>query len=118
MVNPDPDDVLLDRIGKALAEDDGDPYDLCSKRWRSKARIALGVIRTWDRNITDGARFKVIERNNKFDHSNFDATVIDTLFPIMIGNKHYHGQYREVCKCFERDDAVIIAATLNLNAKS
>jgi hypothetical protein len=46
-------------------------------------------------------------------HCCFDATVVDTTQPVMIGGEHYKNQYESVCECFDAEDAKRIADALN-----
>lgn len=57
-------------------------------------------------------RYKVVG-GSQSAHCCFDATVVDTTRPMMIGGEHYQGQYEAVCECFELADAEQIAAALN-----
>ena len=62
------------------------------------------------------SRYKVVEGSQSC-HCCFDATVIDTTKPSMIGGEQYEGdngpQFDSVCECFEVEDANIICAALN-----
>jgi len=62
------------------------------------------------------SRYKVVEGSQSC-HCCFDATVIDTTKPSMIGEKQFEGkngpQFDSVCECFEVEDANIICAALN-----
>lgn len=57
-------------------------------------------------------RFKVIDGSQSC-HCCFEFTVVDTSKPVMIGGKHYEGQFEPICECFERADADLIASALN-----
>ena len=57
-------------------------------------------------------RFKVVE-GSQSEHCCFDATVVDTTRPVLIGDKQYLDHFEPMCECFERDDAERIAAALN-----
>ena len=57
-------------------------------------------------------RFIVVE-GSQSAHCCFDATVVDTSRPVMVGGEHYLGQYEVVCECFEGIDADMIADALN-----
>lgn len=64
-----------------------------------------------------GARYKVVNYSQSA-HCCFDATVVDTTKPMILGGEHYrnpHGdlQYEAVCECFEKEDAEAIAKALN-----
>jgi hypothetical protein len=58
------------------------------------------------------SRYRVVE-GSQSAHCCFVATVIDTTKPVLIGGKHYNGQYEPVCECFEQEDAQTIADALN-----
>lgn len=58
------------------------------------------------------ARYIVV-KGSQTGHCCFDATVVDTTRPEMIGGKQYQGQFEPVCECFETSDADRIAAALN-----
>ena len=61
------------------------------------------------------ARYIVID-GSQSAHCCFDATVVDITKPVMLGGKHYNGQFEAIAECFERGDAEKIAAALNLLA--
>jgi hypothetical protein len=42
-----------------------------------------------------------------------DASVVDTTKPVMIGGKHYNGEFEEVCETHAFETAEKIAAVLN-----
>lgn len=51
-------------------------------------------------------------------HCCFDATVVDTTKPEIIGGQHYKGRdgqlhYETVCECFSLEDAQLICDALN-----
>ena len=62
-----------------------------------------------------------IYKGSQSAHCCFEATVVDTSKPCMIGGEHYRdsdtrgGQYHyePVCECFEMSDAEMICAALN-----
>ncbi len=58
------------------------------------------------------SRYKVVD-GSQSGHCCFDATVVDTTQPVMIGGEHYNGQYEAVCECFDHSNAERIAAALN-----
>lgn len=60
-------------------------------------------------------RFKVVS-GSQSAHRRFDATVVDTTKPFVIGGVHLEGQYESVCECFELGDAQLIADALNANS--
>jgi len=57
-------------------------------------------------------RYKVVE-GSQSAHCCFDATIVDTTKPTMIGGEHYKGQYESLCEAFEYDVAVEICKALN-----
>lgn len=57
-------------------------------------------------------RYKVID-GSQSSHCCFEATVVDTTQPFMIGDEHYGGLFVSVCECLDRQDAEKIAAALN-----
>lgn len=58
------------------------------------------------------ARYKVVE-GSQSAHCCFEATVVDTTKPVMIGGEHYEGQFDPICECFDRSDADAICAAMN-----
>lgn len=59
-------------------------------------------------------------RGSQSAHCCFEATVVDTTKPVIIGGEHYkdHGDngqyhYESVCECFEMEDAEKVCAALN-----
>lgn len=56
----------------------------------------------------------VVVGGSESGHCCFEATVVDTSSPLMIGGKHYNGRFMAVCECFWTEDAEKIAAALNL----
>ena len=60
-----------------------------------------------------------IYRGSQSAHCCFDATVVDTTKPDIIGGKHYQdsdtGQfhYESVCECFSEEDAELVCKALN-----
>ena len=52
-------------------------------------------------------RYKVVEGSQSC-HCCFDATVVDTTKPTMIGP-----QFESVCECFNEEEANLIAESLN-----
>ena len=61
-------------------------------------------------------RYRVVD-GSQSAHCCFDATVVDTTKPVMIGGEHYNGQFEPICECFDVEDATHIAAAMNLAAK-
>lgn len=49
-------------------------------------------------------------------HCCFEATVVDTTRPVMIGGEHYKEQFEAVCECFSAGEANMIADALNRTA--
>lgn len=43
----------------------------------------------------------------------YDAAVVDTAKPVMIGGKQYEKEYERICECHTVEDAKMIAAALN-----
>lgn len=60
----------------------------------------------------DQQRFKVV-KGSQSCHCCFEATVVDTTKPVMIGGEHYEGQFEPVCECFEVEDAETVCHALN-----
>ena len=63
------------------------------------------------------SRFKVLNKSMS-GHCCFEATVMDTTKPCMIGADHYSDQdgnayYESVCECMDIEDANRIADSLN-----
>ena len=59
-----------------------------------------------------------IFNGSKSAHCCFDATVVDTTKPEIIGGQHYKGSdgqlhYETVCECFSLEDAQLICDALN-----
>lgn len=60
-----------------------------------------------------------IYKGSQSAHCCFDATVVDTTKPKIIGGKHYQdsrtGQfhYEAVCECFSEEDAELVRKALN-----
>lgn len=57
-------------------------------------------------------RYKAVN-GSQSAHCCFEATVVDTTKPVMIGGKHYKGQFEPVCECFDSEDAERIVAAMN-----
>lgn len=62
-------------------------------------------------------RYKIFN-GSKSVHCCFDATVMDTTKPEIIGGEHYAGRdgqlhYETVCECFSLEDAQLICDALN-----
>lgn len=62
-------------------------------------------------------RYKVFN-GSKSAHCCFEATVMDTTKPEIIGGEHYAGSdgqlhYETVCECFNLEDAQLICDALN-----
>lgn len=57
-------------------------------------------------------KYKVVG-GSQSAHCCFEATVIDTTKPEMIGDKHYNNEYVAICECFEVTDAEDIVNALN-----
>jgi hypothetical protein len=59
----------------------------------------------------------IIYNGSKSGHCCFEATVMDTTKPEIIGGEHYEDKggkhYETVCECFEMDNAIKIAKALN-----
>ncbi len=60
-------------------------------------------------------RYKVVD-GSESAHCCFEATVVDTTKPLMIGGEHYNNRYVEVCECFSIEEANLIANALNQRA--
>lgn len=58
-------------------------------------------------------RYIVVD-GSQTGHCCFDATVVDTTKPTMIGGEHYNGEFEPVCECFDRADAERITDALNV----
>jgi len=58
------------------------------------------------------ARFKIVE-GSQSAHCCFEATVVDTSRPVIIGGKHFDNQFKPVCESFDVESAQEIAAALN-----
>lgn len=58
------------------------------------------------------ARYRVVEGSQSC-HCCFDATVVDTTRPIMVGGRHFNNEYKEVCECLDIEDAQTIVDALN-----
>ncbi len=59
-----------------------------------------------------------IYKGSQSGHCCFEATVVDTTKPDIIGDKHYQGSdgqfhYKAVCECFEEADAELVCKALN-----
>jgi len=52
-------------------------------------------------------------RGSQSSHCCFEATVVDTTKPHMIGGQQYKDDCEAVCECFFFEDAERIAAALN-----
>lgn len=57
-------------------------------------------------------RYKVVDGSQSM-HCCFEATVVDTSRPVMIGGKHYNNEYESVCECFDVAEAESICSALN-----
>jgi hypothetical protein len=57
-------------------------------------------------------RFIVVD-GSQSGHCCFQVTVVDTTKPVMIGGKHYNGEFEPMCECFDSEIAEAIAAALN-----
>lgn len=62
-------------------------------------------------------RYQIFE-GSQSAHCCFEATVVDTTKPKIIGVEHYKGRdgqlhYEAICECFDRADAERICAALN-----
>lgn len=67
--------------------------------------------------MTDKTRYQVVA-GSESAHCCFEATVIDTLNPIIYSGKHSTDRdgnlrYESICECFSVDDANKIADALN-----
>lgn len=58
------------------------------------------------------SRYKVV-LGSQSAHCCFEATVVDTTKPTMIGRKHYKGQYDSICECFCEQEAETVCRALN-----
>ena len=63
-----------------------------------------------------------ILKESKSGHCCFQATVMDTTKPDIIGGEHYMDEngdlhYKTVCECFEIEDAEVVAKALNLQSE-
>lgn len=59
-----------------------------------------------------------IYKGSQSAHCCFDATVVDTTKPHIIGSVHYRGSdgqfhYEAVCECFSVEDAELVCKALN-----
>ena len=59
-----------------------------------------------------------IYRGSQSAHCCFEATVVDTTKPDMIGGEHYQGSdgqfhHEAVCECFSEEDAELVCRALN-----
>ncbi len=62
-----------------------------------------------------------VYKGSKSAHCCFEATVVDTTKPKIIGGEHYRGSdgqlhYETVCECFCESDAEMVCRALNLSA--
>lgn len=57
-------------------------------------------------------RFQV-RKGSQSAHCCFEATVVDTDKPTMIGGKQYNEQFNAVCECFDKKWAEAICIALN-----
>lgn len=57
-------------------------------------------------------RYKVIH-GSQSRHCCFEATVVDTERPLLIGGKQLDGQFETICECFNLADAIRIAGSMN-----
>lgn len=57
-------------------------------------------------------RYRVVN-GSQSGHCCFDATVVDTSNPVIIGGEHFDNQYESVCECFNISDAEKICTALN-----
>jgi len=62
--------------------------------------------------MTKTTRYAVVE-GSQSAHCCFEATVVDTTRPVMIGDEHYENQFEPVCECFDKSEAERIAKCLN-----
>ena len=67
------------------------------------------------------SRYTVLNKSIS-SHCCFEATVMDTTKPCMIGAEHYSDEdgnayYESVCECMEEEDARRIADSLNKTEK-
>lgn len=58
------------------------------------------------------SRYKVV-KGSQSAHCCFEATVVDTTKPVMIGGKQYEDQFDAVCECFDYSEAKRIAQAMN-----
>lgn len=57
-------------------------------------------------------RYIVVNGSQSY-HCCFEATVVDTARPVMIGDEQYMDEYESVCECFSVEDAGVICKALN-----
>jgi uracil DNA glycosylase len=57
-------------------------------------------------------RYQVV-KGSQSAHCCFEATIVDTTKPVVIGGKPYPNQYEEMCECFETHHAKLICDALN-----
>lgn len=59
----------------------------------------------------------IIYKGSKSAHCCFEATVMDSTRPEIIGGEHYEDEggkhYETVCECFEMEDAELVCRALN-----
>ncbi len=82
------------------------------------AAVAAERERWRDHAAADATPRYAIYTGSQSAHCCFDATVVDTTKPDMIGGKHYKdssGQlhYESVCECFSEEDAQLVRDALN-----
>lgn len=62
----------------------------------------------------------IIYNGSKSAHCCFEATVMDSTKPEIIGGEHYEDDggkhYETVCECFDMKDAMLICEALNKTA--
>lgn len=58
------------------------------------------------------SRYRAID-GSQSAHCCFEATVVDTTKPVMIGGQQYENQFEAVCECFDKSEAERIARCLN-----
>lgn len=57
-------------------------------------------------------RYKIVT-GSQSGHCCFEATVVDTKYPVIYHGIHYNDQYEAVCESFSASNAELIAAALN-----
>lgn len=55
----------------------------------------------------------LVVKGSQSGHCCFEATVVDTTKPVMLGGKHYNNKFEPICECFSYSDARRIETALN-----